>query len=100
MKLRKPRACTSRNALCFTPYHSAPNFSRCAPRVHVAVSVSWKVSEVLDCGLLYSGPSGENPEMEMRLSPASRGLLESAGRPTLALVIDVSDGNTSMLTRL
>ena len=52
----------------------------------MSVSAIWNVSDVLSCGLLYSWPSGENPATEIRLSPASRGLVDSVGRPTDALL--------------
>src|SRR5215213_5067816 len=100
MNVRKPRDCTSRYALWRTPYHSPPAFSRCSPCVHVAVSLSWKVSEVLSCGVVYSCPSGETPATEMTLNPASRGLEEKAGRPTEAFVRAVFSAKTPVDTRL
>ena len=63
-------------------------------------TVSWNVFDVLDCGLLYSCPSGEKPETEIRLRPSSRGFDDRDGSPTLALVIAVFAGTTSIATRL
>ena len=55
---------------------------------------------MLSCGLLYSLPSGENPEMVMKLRPQSRLFADRSGRPTWRFRLPAASWDTPAATRV